>query len=269
MHVELTFGLAAIFGFLVVLSRVSGIIVFVPIPGFSAGPDTSRIFLALGLTIALFPVWPSGSFPGRFHGFGNGPAILLLAGRLLGWMALEAVFGLTIGVAIAFLLEAVQMAAQILGFQAGYSYASTIDPNTQADTTTLQMIAQLLAGMLFFAFGLDRQVIRVLAKSLEWPHNGTLAPPGLSVEAILQLGALIFSTGLQLAMPVLALLVLLDVAFAVLGRLHAQMQLLSLSFAIKMLVGLAFLASILVVYPGVFARSAERTFGVLTRLVTK
>ena len=69
-------------------------------------------------------------------------------------------FGLTIGVAVAFLLEGIQLAAQIVGLQAGYSFASTIDPTTQADTTTLQIMAQLLAGLLFFALGLDRQVLR-------------------------------------------------------------------------------------------------------------
>ncbi|HTW66150.1 MAG TPA: flagellar biosynthetic protein FliR [Bryobacteraceae bacterium] len=263
----MTFQLATIFGFLLVLARVSGIIVLVPIPGFSAGPDTSRMLLALALTVALFPVWPARVLSNPWEGSLNGPASLLLLGQLLGWMAIEAALGLTMGVAIAFLLETVQMAAQILGFQAGYSYASIVDPNTDADTTTLQLMAQLLAGLLFFAFGLDRQVLRVLAKSLAWPQNGVFAPRGSATEAIMRLGALVFSTGLQLAMPVLALLVLLDVAFAVLGRLHAQLQLLSLSFTIKMLVGLAFLASILVVYPGVFERSAERTFGVLMELL--
>jgi flagellar biosynthetic protein FliR len=266
MHVELTLRLATIFGFLLVLARVSGVIVFVPIPGFSAGPATSRILLSLALTMALFPLWPSRVFSQSLEAPANGTSVILLLGRLLGWMAIEAALGLTIGVAVAFLLEIVQMAAQIVGFQAGYSYASTVDPNTQADTTTLQLIAQLLAGILFFAFGFDRQVLRVLAKSLEWPRNGVLVPQGLAVDAVVRLSGTIFSTGLQLAMPVLALLVLLDVAFAVLGRLHAQMQLLSLSFTIKMLVGLAFLASILVVYPGVFARTAERTFEVLTGL---
>ncbi len=182
-------------------------------------------------------------------------------------MGSEAALGLTIGVAVAFLLEGVQMAAQILGLQAGYSYASTVDPSTQADTTTLQLMAQLLAGMLFFAFGFDRQVLRVLAKSLELAPSGRFSLNGPATEAIVRLGAVIFSTGLQLAIPVLALLILLDVAFAVLGRLHAQMQLLSLSFAVKMLVTLAFLASILSVYPAVFERAGERTFSVLSGLL--
>ena len=133
-------------------------------------------------------------------------------------------FGLTVGLAIAFLLEGVQMAAQILGLQAGYSYASTVDPTTQADTTTLQLMAQLLAGMLFFAFGFDRQVLHVLARSLESGPGLRSRSMGHAIEAIVGLGAAIFSAGLQLAMPVLALLVLLDIAFAVLGRLHAQLQ---------------------------------------------
>ena len=67
------------------------------------------------------------------------------------------------------------MAAQMIGLQAGYSFASTVDPTTQADTTTLQLMAQLFAGSLFFAFGFDRQVIRILAKSFESIPSGTYA----------------------------------------------------------------------------------------------
>lgn len=259
MHAEFTFQLATIYGFLLVLARVSGVIALVPIPGFSAGPDVSRIVLALAMTFALFPAWPVHALDGSGDG--------MVIGRLLGWMGAEAALGLTIGVAIAFLLECIQMAAQILGLQAGYSYASTVDPSTQADTTTLQLMAQLLAGMLFFAFGFDRQILRVLAKSLEWVPSGRFPSQAPAAEVILHLGAVVFSTGLQLAIPVLALLILLDVAFAVLGRLHAQMQLLSLSFAIKMLVTLAFLASILSVYPAVFERVGDRTFRLLAELL--
>src|SRR5580658_202298 len=158
MHAELTFQLATLYGFLLALARVSGVVVFVPIPGFSAGPDASRVVLALALTIALFPAWPT---------LAAGDGTTLAAGRLLGAIAREGIFGVTLGVAVAFLLEGVQLAAQVLGLQAGYSYASTVDPTTQADTTTLQIMAQLLAGTLFFAFGFERQVLLALARSLE------------------------------------------------------------------------------------------------------
>ena len=56
--------------------------------------------------------------------------------------------------------------------------------------------------------------------------------------------------------------------FAVLGRLQTQLQLLSLSFAVKMLVGLGFLAAALRFFPGVFEKAGAVTFAALLRLLT-
>jgi len=255
MHADLTVSLSTLYGFLLVLARVSGVIAFVPIPGLSAGPVASRVVLAVALTIALSPAWPAPAV--------TGPVV----GRLMGWVASEAGFGLTVGIAVAFLLEGIQMAAQVIGLQAGYSYASTVDPSTEADTTTLQLMSQLFAGSLFFAFGFDRQVIQVLARSLEKVPSGTYSLSGPIVDAILRLGSAIFTTGLQLAMPVLALLLLLDIAFAVLGRLQTQLQLLSLSFLVKMLVAVAFLAGVVRFFPSTFAKAGAATFTTLLRLL--
>ncbi len=255
MHVDLALNFSRLYGFLLVLARVSGVVVMVPIPGVSATPNASRIILALALTMALFPVWPAPTVEGP------------MVGTLLGWMASEAAFGLTIGVAVAFLFEGVQMAAQVIGLQAGYSFASTVDPTTQADTTSLQVLSQLLSGSLFFAFGFDRQVIRILAHSFQSIPGGTYTLNSSIAAAITRLGSAIFVIGLQLAAPVLALLLLLDIAFAVLGRLQTQLQLLSLSFSIKMLAGLAFLTGILSFFPAVFAKSGAATFQTLVRLL--
>ena len=257
MHAELTFHLSTVYGFLLALARVSGVIAFVPIPGLSAGPDASRIVLALALTATLVPLWPA-------------PAVDQFAiGRLVGWIVSEAALGMTVGIAVAFLLEGIQMAAQIIGLQAGYSYASTVDPSTQADTNTLQLMAQLFAGCLFFAFGFDRQVIQVLAKSFESVPSATYSATRPAAEALIQLGSGIFSTGLQLAIPVLALLLLIDIAFAVLGRLQTQLQVLSMSFSVKMLVGVAFLASIAAFYPAVFGKLGAATFAALQRVLSR
>jgi flagellar biosynthesis protein FliR len=63
-------------------------------------------------------------------------------------------------------------------------------------------------------------------------------------------------------------MLLLDVAFAVLGRLQTQLQLLSLSFSIKMLLALSFLTGILSFFPAVFAKSGTVTFQTLLRLLS-
>src|SRR5579862_3580621 len=146
MHADLLIQPRMLYGFLAALARVSGVIVFVPIPGFSAGPDVSRVVLALALTVALAPAWPNLGLESA----AGAPA--LAAWKLAGAIFAQTAFGVTLGLAIALLLEGLQVTAQILGLQAGYSYASTVDPNTQADSTIFQVMAQLLAGLLFFAF---------------------------------------------------------------------------------------------------------------------
>jgi flagellar biosynthetic protein FliR len=241
--------------FLLVLARVSFAFVFVPLPGSHAAPDATRIVLALTMTIALYPVWPVVSIKE------------LQLSQLVRWILSEAAFGLTIGVAIALISEAFVLAAQIIGFQAGYSYASAIDPATQSDSTVLQTIVQLCAGLLFFVTGLHREVLRVVAHSLEvWPP-GTFVITDSVGGAIRNLGAAMLSTGVRLALPVLALTILVDVSLALLGRINAQLQLLTLAMPLKMLAGLAMLAALLTVFPLVFERSAQQTFSVLARVL--
>jgi flagellar biosynthetic protein FliR len=55
--------------------------------------------------------------------------------------------------------------------------------------------------------------------------------------------------GVRLALPVVALLVMVDVALALLGRINAQLQLLSLAFPAKMLTTLILLSWIAPIFP--------------------
>ena len=130
------------------------------------------------------------------------------------------------------------MAAQVLGLQAGYGYATTIDPTSQADAGVLQVVTALMSGLLFLTLGVDRQLFRVLAASFEKFPAGAWAPSAASLDGVVSLGSGMFSLGLRLALPVVALLLLLDVSLAVLGRMQQQLQLLSLAFPMKMLAAL-------------------------------
>src|SRR5579885_2674587 len=58
MHAELHISASTLIAFLLVLSRMLGVFVFVPMPFKDAGPSISRIALALGCTLALYARWP-------------------------------------------------------------------------------------------------------------------------------------------------------------------------------------------------------------------
>src|SRR5579863_1315248 len=160
MRGEMLLSTATLLGFLLTLVRMGGVFIFVPMPGITGVVHPARIILTLGITIALFPQWPQVT---------ANPSV----GLFTMWIIQEAAMGIGVGLLVAFAMEAFSVGAQILGLQAGYAFASTIDPNTQADSSVLGIFAQLTAGMLFFVTGLDREVIRVFARSLETSPAGT------------------------------------------------------------------------------------------------
>ena len=228
--------LSTMYAFLLVLARVSGVIAFLPLPGIRDAVSPIRIVFSLSITFALFPVWPQL------------PNELAEISKLCAWVLLEAGFGLAAGLAVAMLTESFQLAMQLLGLQVGYGYAMTIDPTSQADSGVLQVMVGLMTSLLFFSLGLDHQLLRILAASFQRFPAGSWAPTAASLDGIVRLGSNMFSFGLRLAMPVIGLMLLIDVALALLGRMQQQLQLLSLAFPAKMLAALAVL---MILAPGI------------------
>lgn len=255
MPANLTLSTGTLYGFLLVLARVAGALIFVPLPGVRGAPEPVRVSLALGFTLALFGRWPVVA------------AGEVTAAMLVGWALAEAAVGIAIGISVAIVLEAFSLAAQVLGLQAGYAYASTIDPNTEADSGVLLVFAQLVAGLLFFALGLDREVLRLFAWSLERVPAGSYGFGPLSAEVLIRLGSSLFVVGVRLALPVVALLVMVDVALALVGRLHAQLQLLSVAFPAKMLTALAVLSWIGVLFPRILLEFSGHAFASVRQML--
>jgi flagellar biosynthesis protein FliR len=237
MPAELTLSTGTPVAFVLVLARVSGALTFVPLPGMNGTPAPARAALSVGFTLALMSRWPAIDLSA------------VTPGRLAGWLAAETAVGIAIGVTVAVVLESFALAAQMLSLPAGYSYASTVDPNTQADSAILQVLAQLVAGLLFFALGLDREVLKVFAQSLERISVGAYVFGPGPAQAMVRLASGLFSVGVRMALPVVALLMMLDIALALLGRLNTQLHLLTLAFPIKMLTALVMLAWLMALYP--------------------
>jgi len=256
MHGEVTLGASLPLGFLLTLVRVAGVFVFVPIPGVSATLNPSRIVLALGITLALFALWPHVA---------PDPSI----GQFILWIALEAALGVGIGLAVGFVTEAFALAAQAMGLQAGYAFASTIDPSTQADSTVLGVFTQLAVGLIFFTAGLHREVIRALALSLETYPAGSFVLSHRAAEQLVLIGSTMFSTGIRLALPIIAALIMIDISLALLGRINAQLQLLTIAFPAKMIVGLALLGWMTLLYPVLFRATANTTFAAARGLFSR
>jgi len=258
---------ATLLGFLLTLVRVAGVFVFVPVPGLKSAVDPARVLMIVGITIALFPVWP--------HHFGESPvtgesaAGKASVGELTVWIASESALGLGIGLAVSFAIEAFLVGAQVISLQAGYSFASTVDPSTQADSGVLIVFAQLAAALLFFAMGLDREVLRIFARSLETVPAGTFLLTRGAGQSLIAAGSTIFSTGLRLALPVIAVMIMTDISLALLGRVNSQLHLLALAFPVKMIVGLCLLGWLATLLPALLRGGSGISFAAARALVAR
>jgi|SRR5579863_274668 len=256
MGAESIFSYATLFGFLFALARVSGVFAFVPLAAFKAAPAAARIVLSLAITLMMRADWRT---PIGADAAVNG----VMLDRVVAGLAAEAGLGLAIGVSMSIVFEVFEMAAQAVSLQAGLGYASTIDPSSGADSTVLLTTAQLTAGLLFFVSGADRLMVRALVVSLRLlpPESFTLHQSWAT--AIVQFAAAIFSSGLRLAAPLIALLLLADASLAILGRVQPQLHLISLTMPLKLAATMLVLSVTIVLQPGFF----ESLMTTWTRLI--
>src|SRR3954453_20346400 len=248
MHSDLTLSASTLLGFALVLSRMAGVFVFIPLPSQDAGPGVARIAMSLACTLALFSRWPA------VDAANTGMALMAI------WMISELALGTAVGLMVSFISESLTFGAQILGLQAGYGYASVVDPTTQADSNILPVLVQLTAGLLFFTTGLHRLVIAAFASSLDAFPPGTFILNRQFATAVIQLGSSVFSVGLRLALPIVALLLMTDLALAVIGRISSQLQMGNNAFPLKMLVTLFTLVTTLTVAPRLYQSFSEKVF---------
>jgi flagellar biosynthetic protein FliR len=240
MGAEPLINYATLFGFLFALARISGVFAFLPLAAFRAAPEAARIVLAIAFTLLLRPEWKTP--------MGADASI----GRIAVGIASESALGLTIGLALAIVLDVFQMAAQEVSLLAGLGYASTIDPTSGADSTVLLSTAQITAGLLFFVSGADRLLVKALAESMRLVPPETFTLNKAWIPAMIQFASQIFSAGLRLAAPLLALLLLADASLAVIGRVQAQLHLISLTMPVKLAGTMLLLSATIVLQPAFF-----------------
>jgi flagellar biosynthesis protein FliR len=241
-------------GPLVVGARISGLMVFAPFFGNGAIPVRIKAILTIAITVVLYPVYAA-----------RVGTITLTQWPVV--VARELVLGLAIGLAANFVFEAAQMAGQVLGVQMGYSLVNILDPQTQVDTTVVAMFHQTVAFLLFLQLDVHHWILRGIARSFEYLAPGAVSlNHGLTAE-LLHGVAGVLGTGLQIAAPVLAATLVADVILGFLGKASPQMPLMLLGPALKSMVGVGLLITVIRYWPAMFERYFTESMGFTERLL--
>jgi flagellar biosynthetic protein FliR len=243
--------------FVVLLFRVSGMMAAWPVLGSRTVPVQMKIALAITTSMVLAPLVRPLAVP-------TDP-VLVTAG-----MAVELVIGLTIGLAGRLLFAALELAGELMGVQMGFGVVQLLDPLGAHQAPLLGNVQTIMASLTFLSLDAHWIVLRAIAQSFdEIPPFGATLSAGLA-EDVVHLSQTVFLVALKVAAPVLAAVVLVNMALAVLGRAVAQMNVFALSFPVTIAVGLLVMGLAMpyaqVLYRNEFTKLGETIHGLLKAL---
>lgn len=242
--------------FVVVLARVGGLVTFAPFWSNQAAAARVRITLALVLALALTPaVAPRMATPPQ--------DLLGLGVVIIGELVIGCAFGL-IGRLVFSTLE---MAAHVLGFQLGLSLASVIDPATRAQTTALGTIAQMFGLMILLGSNGHHWLLIATVKSFNSVEAGGAGVSLPLAQLLLRLSADAFAVGVALAAPSIVILLAVEFLLAIAGRAAPQLQVMLLSFPLKMFASLWLLGAALYFLPGALRQAFSVLQGSLSHAI--
>ncbi len=233
-----TIPLDMVVGFVYVLARFGGLVTFVPFWSNSAVNAKTRILLALMLAFVAYPVV---SVSMTIESLDPGKIAINLFGELM--------IGFAIGLVVRFIFAAIEFAGQMIGFQMGLSIVNAIDPQTQVRVPTFSAFFTFFASVVFLMVDAHHWCLIAVFQSYDHAPVGGFHLNGQLVELLINLAGQIFATGLQLSAAVVAVLVVVDIALGIVSRAAPQIQLLVISFPIKIMAGLLVLGFSLYFFP--------------------
>jgi flagellar biosynthesis protein FliR len=211
--------------FILVAMRSSGLFLTAPIFGQQRIPNQVRIMLSLLIAAAVFPLVPVRPVATD--------AIMYLVACLL-----ELIVGLIYGWCASLIFEGMVLAGQFIGLQMGFAQANILNPDSQTQRPLLSEVYYVMSILIFFSLNGHHFLILAFQKSFNTVPVGTLVFNQVILERIFALFAQVFLIALIIAAPICGLLTLIDLVLGLVARTAPQMNILIISFSIKIYVGL-------------------------------
>jgi flagellar biosynthetic protein FliR len=217
--------------FLLVFVRMTGLFVVAPIFGRKNMPTYFKIgfsfFTALILvnTTAVQPVQYDDNIPGY--------ALLVIK---------EFIIGLSMGFVAYLTYNAIYIAGEIIDMQIGFGVVNVMDPISNIQVPITSNIYFIVSMLLFLSMNGHHMLISALFDSF------SSLPPGKAVfkaeisDSIMDIFSTVLATGVRIAAPVVATVLILDIAMGTISRMVPQMNIFVIGMPLKIIAGLIIMA---------------------------
>lgn len=239
-----------------VFLRIGATLMTAPPLAARALPTRVRLLLAILVSAVVAPMLPP-------------PPVAPDMATLALIVARELAVGLTLGFLLRLAFEAAAVAGELVAQGMAMSFAQMADPvNNGAQSALLGQWFNLAFVLLFFAFDTHLALIRMLAQSYGTLPVGSLPQDlGAFLGAVPSWLAMAMQVGVRIALPVLAAMMAVNIAFGLMSRSAPALNPIALGLPAALLFGLFLLAQVTGLLGGPVADLFSGTLDAMASLV--
>lgn len=212
------------------LTRILGLIAVAPPFGNNSVPVQTKLMLGIMLALIVAP-----SIPPLTHA-----DPLSLAGTMI--IMQQFIIGMAMGFMVRVVFSGIEMAGEVIGLTMGLGFASFFDPQTQGRTSAISQFLVLVATLLFLTLNVHLSIFSALIESFKTIPVSTSLTMGFSFQKLAIWGEQIFIIGMRLSLPIVAALLIANIALGILTRAAPQLNLFGIGFPITIGVGFLMLS---------------------------
>lgn len=207
------------------LFRIAAMVMAAPVFGARSVAVRIRLMLALAITLVTVPLLPP-------------PAPLdLLSPQTVLLILQQILIGVVIGFTVQLVFSAVVTGGQTIAMQMGLGFSLMVDPQNGAQTPVLSQFYLLMIILVYLALNGHLVLIEVLVDSFRTLPIGGAGLAASSFHDVVRWGSNIFAGGLAMALPAIASLLVVNLAFGIMTRAAPQLNLFAIGFPVTMTLG--------------------------------
>jgi flagellar biosynthetic protein FliR len=212
------------------MTRILGLMALAPL--YNNGIIPARVKVGLSFLLAMIVAPSVPAIPAMDPM--SLPGLLILTQQL--------VIGLAMGLAMRMAFAGVELAGTITGLTMGLGFATFFDPQSQGQSSAVSQFFALLMIMVYLAANIHLLVLSTLVDSFVTMPISATPFEGDRLRMLVAWGGRIFSSGLQLSLPLVTALLITNLALGILTRAAPQLNLFGIGFPITMGAGFVMIA---------------------------
>lgn len=213
--------------FIFILIRISSLFIISPLFGRRSLPTIFKIGFSLMVAVILVNVV---SIPADVNLNGM-YEFTIVALR-------EFMIGVILGYVSFLIFSAIYLAGQLIDTQIGFGIVSVIDPVSNIQVPITANFYYTLAMVIFLTINGHHMLIEALVNSYNLLPIGTAVLNNNMIPQLIKLMGYMFIIGFKISAPVIAAVLVCDVALGILSRTMPQMNIFMVGLPLKIILGL-------------------------------